>query len=72
MQKEVSAAVIGGINRYLRIYVGDSIVRKTDTRLNKDEDIVVCLAGTRVEHETEGVEQIMDVEMEGSCWYTSG
>ena len=24
-------------------YVGDSIVRKTDSTLNKDEDIVVCL-----------------------------
>ena len=34
--------------------MGDSIVRKTDARINKDEDIVVCLPGARIEHETEG------------------
>ena len=41
------------------IYVGDSIVRKTDTRLNKRKDVVVCLPGARIEHVTERVEQIM-------------
>ena len=41
------------------IYVGDSIVRKTDTRLSKGEDVVVCLPGARIEHVTERVEQIM-------------
>ena len=35
------------------IYVGDSIVRKTDTILSKGEDIVVCLPGARIEHATE-------------------
>ena len=34
-------------------FVGDSIVRKTDTRLSKEEDVVVCLPGARIEHVTE-------------------
>ena len=33
--KSYSAAVIDGIKRNSRIYVGDSIVRKTDTILSK-------------------------------------
>ena len=42
-RKKYSAAVIDGIKRKSRIFVGDSIVRKTDSRLNKGEDVVVCL-----------------------------
>ena len=37
-----SAAVIDGIKRKSRIFVGDSIVRKTDSRLSKGEDVVVA------------------------------
>ena len=44
-RKSYSAAVIDGIKRKSRIFVGDSIVRKTDTRLSKEEDVVVCLPG---------------------------
>ena len=58
-RKSYSAAVIDGIKRNTRLYVGDSIVRKTDTRLSKGEDVVVCLPGARIEHVTERVEQIM-------------
>ena len=47
-RKKYSAAVIDGIKRNSTIYVGDSIVRKTDSTLNKDEDIVVCLPGARI------------------------
>ena len=36
-----------------------NIVRKTDTRLSKGEDIEVCLPGARIEHVTERVEKIM-------------
>ena len=46
-RKSYSAAVIDGIKRNSRIYVGDSIVRKTDTRLSKGEDVVVCLPGAK-------------------------
>ena len=48
-----SAAVIDGCKRTSTIYVGDSIVRKTDTRLSKGKDVVVCLPGARIEHVTE-------------------
>ena len=39
--------------------MGDSIVRNTDTRLSKGEDVVVFLPGARIEHVAERVEQIM-------------
>ena len=54
-----SAAVIDGIKINTTIYVGDSIIRKTDSRLNKGEVVVVCLPGARIEHVTERVEKIM-------------
>ena len=58
-RKTYSAAVIDGFKRNSTIYVGDSVVRKTDTRLCRGEDVVVCLPGARIEHVTERVEQIM-------------
>ena len=58
-RKTYSAAVIDGMKRNSTIYVGDSIVRKTDTRLSKGNDVLVCLPGARIEHMTERVEQIM-------------
>ena len=51
--------MIDGIKRTSTIYEGDSIVRKTDTRLSKRMDVVVCLTGARIEHVTERVEQIV-------------
>ena len=58
-RKTYSAAVIEGFKRNSAIYVGYSIVRKTDSRLNKGEDVVVCLPGARIEHVTARVEKIM-------------
>ena len=58
-RKTYSAAVIDGIKRNSTIYVGDSIVRKTDTRLSKGKDVVVYLPGARIEHVTERVEKTM-------------
>ena len=58
-RKRYSAAVIDGIKRNTMIYVGDSIIRKTDSRLNNGEDVVVCLPGARIEHVTGRVEKIM-------------
>ena len=58
-RKSYSAAVIDGIKRNSTICVGDSIVRKTDSTLNKDEDIVVGLPGARIEHVTVRVQRIM-------------
>ena len=51
--------MIDGIKRNSRIYVGDSIVRKTNARLSKGEDVVVCLPGATIEHMTGRVEEIM-------------
>ena len=42
--------------------MGDPIVRRTDARLNKDEDFVVCLPGARIEHFTEMIDRIMEME----------
>ena len=42
-RKTYSAAVIDGFKRNSTIYVGDSIVRKTDTKLSNGKDVVVCL-----------------------------
>ena len=58
-RKSYSAAVRDGIKKNSRIYVGYSIVRKTDSRQSKREDVVVCLPGAKIEHVTERVEQIM-------------
>ena len=58
-RKSYSESVIDGIKRNTRIYVGDSIIRKTDTRPSKGEHVVVCLPGARMEHVTERVEKIM-------------
>ena len=71
-RKTYSAAVIDGFKRNFAIYVGDSIVRKTDTRLSNGKDVVVCLSGARIEHVTERIEKIMGRGMEGPYWYTSG
>ena len=54
-----SAAVIDGCERTSTIYVGDSIVRKTDRSLSKGKDVVVCLPGARIEHVTERVKKIV-------------
>ena len=51
--------MINGIKRDTRSHVGDSITRKTDSRLSKGEDAVVCLPGARIEHVTERVEKIV-------------
>ena len=51
--------MIDGFKRTSTIYVGDSIVRKTDTRMSKGTDVVGCLPGARIKHVTDIVEQIM-------------
>ena len=58
-RKTYSAAVTDGCERTSTISVGDSIVRKTDRRLGKGKDVVVCLPGARIEHVTERVEKIV-------------
>ena len=58
-RKSYSAAVVGvdGIKRKSsKDFLGDSIVRKTYSRLGKGKDVVVCLPGARIEHVTEMIE----------------
>ena len=58
-RKSYSAAVIEGVRKRTRVFVGDLIVRKTDRVLNKGDDVVVCLPGAKIEAITERVENIV-------------
>ena len=65
-RKSYSDAVIEGVRKRARVFVGDSIVRKTDTVLNKGDDVVVCLSGAKIEAITERVENIVGSGKGGS------
>ena len=65
-RKSYSAAVIEGVRKRARVFVGDSIVRKTDRVLNKGDDVVVCLPGAKIEAITERVKNIVGSGMGGS------
>ena len=54
-RKSYSEAVIEGVRKRARVFVGDSIVRKTDRVLNKGDAVVVCLPGAKIEAITERV-----------------
>ena len=49
-----------------RVFMGDSIIRKTDNISNQGEDIVVCLPGAKIEHATERVGKVMGHGNRGS------
>ena len=51
--------MIEGALRTERVFMGDSILRKTDRTLRKGEDVVVCLPGAGIEHVTERVENVL-------------
>ena len=61
-----SEAVIEGVRKRARVFVGNSIVRKTDIVLNKGDDVVVCLPGAKIEAITERVENIVGSGKGGS------
>ena len=65
-RKSYSAAVIEGVRKRTRVFVGDSIVRKTDRVLNKGNDVVVCLPGAKIEATTEKVKNIVGSGKGGS------
>ena len=46
--------------------MGDSIVRKNDSSLNKGDDVVVCLPGAKIEAITKRVENIVGSGKGGS------
>ena len=65
-RKSYSAAVIEGVRKRARVFVGDSIVRKTDRVLNKGDDVVVCLPGAKIKAITERVKNIVGSGKGGS------
>ena len=65
-RKSYSAAVIEGARMRARVFVGDSIVRKTDRVLNKGDDVVVCLPAAKIEAITERVKNIVGSGKGGS------
>ena len=65
-RKSYSAAVIVGVRKRARVFVGDSIVRKTDKVLNKGDDVVVCLPRAKIEAITEMVKNIVGSGKGGS------
>ena len=65
-RKSYSAAVIEGVRKRARVFVGDSIVRKTDRVLNKGDDVVVCLPGANIEAITQRVKNIVGSGKGGS------
>ena len=64
--KSYYEAVIEGVRKRARMFVRDSIVRKTDIVLNKGDDVVVCLPGAKIEAITERVENIVGSDKGGS------
>ena len=58
--------MIERVKRKARVFVGDSIVRKTENALNKGDSMVVCFPGAKIEAVTERVEKIMGPGKGGS------
>ena len=65
-RKSYSAAVIEGVRKRARVFVGDSIIRKTDRVLNKGDDVVVCLPVAKIEAITERLKNIVGSGKGGS------
>ena len=65
-RKSYSEAVIEGVRKRARVFVGDSIVRKANKVLNKGDDVVICLPGAKIQAITERVENIVGSGMGGS------
>ena len=53
--KSYFEVVIEGVRRKARVFVGFSIIRKTDRALNKEDNVVACFSGTKIEAITEGI-----------------
>ena len=65
-RKSYSEVATEVVRRRARVIMGASIIRKTDTALNKVDDLVVCFPGATIEAITERVEQILGPGKEGS------
>ena len=71
-RKIYSEEVIEGVRKRARVFVGDSMVRKTDRVLNKGYDVVVCLPGAKIDAITERVENIVGSGKGGSVLVHEG
>ena len=60
-----SEVVTERVRRRVRVFVEDSIVRKTDRALSKGDDVVVCFPGAKIEAITERIKKIMGPGKEG-------
>ena len=65
-RKSYFEVVIEGVRWRARVFVGDSIVRKTDRALNKEEDVVVCIPEAKIEASTERVKTTVSPGKGGS------
>ena len=65
-RKNYSEVVMEAVRKRARVFMGDTIVRKTDRVLNKGDDVVVCLPGAKVETIAERVDNIMGSGKGGS------
>ena len=65
-RKSYSEAAIERVRKRARVFVGYSIVRKTDRILNKGDDVVVCLSRAKIEAVTQRVENIVGSGKGGS------
>ena len=60
--------MIEGTLKTERVFMGHSILRKTDRTLSKGEDVVACLPGARIEHVIEQVEIVSGHGQGGSIF----
>ena len=65
-RRSYSEAVIEGALRTERVFINDSILRKTAKTLSQGEDVVACLLGATIEHVTERVENTLGHGQGGS------
>ena len=66
VRKSYYEAVFGRALRTEKIFVGDSILRKINKTKSKEDDVVVCLPGAKIEHVTERVTNILGNGQGGS------
>ena len=65
-RKRYSEGVIEGVRKRAVVFMGDSIIGKTDRVVKKGDDVVVCLPGAKTEAITERVENIVGSGKGGS------
>ena len=65
-ERSFADVVSKGKTRKTRIFTGDSIIRKADKVVNREEDITVCLPGAKTEDVAEKAGQVMGGDTRGA------